>query len=167
MIEMTPLDIAKFWQKTYIDPSTKMIRDSKKWYGYCWRWNGYFFDSGYGHYILRQKDHRAHRVAYLICYGQFDPSLCVYHRCDNPFCVNPQHLFLGTPKENTEDMISKGRLNRSRGENKGISYRKETGKWRARHMVDYKTILVGEFDTKEEAVEALKKSRIHHRRLLT
>jgi hypothetical protein len=56
-------------------------------------------------------------------------------------------------------MISKGRLIRSRGENKGVSYRKETAKWRARHMINYKNVLVGEFDTREEALEALKKAR--------
>ena len=56
-------------------------------------------------------------------------------------------------------MISKGRLNRSRGDNKGVSYRKEHGKWRARYMRDYKNILVGEFETKEEAFSALQKAR--------
>jgi HNH endonuclease len=159
MIDMTPLDIAKFWQKTYIDESSKIIRDAKKWYGHCWLWKGPFFSSKYGHYILRQKDYRSHRVAYLIAFGPFDENLLVCHKCDNPSCVNPQHLFLGTPKDNTEDMISKGRLNRSRGEGKGISYRKDNGKWRARYMHDYKNVLVGEFETHDEAVEALKNAR--------
>ena len=159
MIDMTPLDIAKFWHKTFVDESSKMIRDAKKWYGHCWKWKGPFFQSGYGHYTLRRKEYRAHRVAYYLAYGQIPEESFVCHKCDNPSCVNPQHLFLGTAKENTQDMISKDRLNQSRGENKGISQRKSTGKWRARYMKNYKNILVGEFDTKEEALEALNQAR--------
>lgn len=56
-------------------------------------------------------------------------------------------------------MIRKGRLNRSRGENKGISYRKETGKWRARYMHNYKNVLIGEFDSRDEALKALNAAR--------
>jgi hypothetical protein len=56
-------------------------------------------------------------------------------------------------------MILKGRLNRSRGENKGTSFRKETGKWRVRYMKDYKNILLGEFDTREQALLELQKAR--------
>jgi len=56
-------------------------------------------------------------------------------------------------------MIKKKRLNRSRGENKGVSYRRQSGKWRARYMRDYKNILVGEFETKEEAIAALEQAR--------
>lgn len=159
MIEMTPIDIAKFWQKTFVDKSTKIIRDSQKWYGHCWIWKGNRFLSGYGNYCLRQKYYRAHRVSYEIVYGEIPSDKFVCHKCDNPSCVNPQHLFLGSPKENTQDMILKGRLNRSRGKNKGVSYRKENKKWRARYMRNYKPILVGEFETKEEAVLALKKAR--------
>ena len=58
--------------------------------------------------------------------------------------------------------FQKGRLNRSRGEGRGVSYRKESKKWRARYMYKYQPILVGEFDTKEEAEQALKLSRAHH-----
>jgi hypothetical protein len=158
MIQMTSLEIAKFWQYTEIDKSTKMIRDARKWYGHCWNWKGHK-KKGYGYFSLHQIAYRAHRISYQIIYGEIPCGILVCHKCDNPSCVNPQHLFLGTSKENTRDMISKGRLNPSRGENRGVSYRKETGKWRARYMRGYKNILVGEFDSHDEALQQLKIAR--------
>jgi len=52
---------------------------------------------------------KAHQLSYLVHYGEYDRSCYVCHRCDVPSCVNPEHLFIGTPKQNTQDMISKGR----------------------------------------------------------
>ena len=155
---MKPLDIAKFWMKVVEDKSSKIIRDSQKWYGYCWNWQGHK-KKGYGDYSFHQQHFRAHRVAYELCYGKIPSDKFVCHKCDNPSCVNPQHLFLGSPKENTQDMISKNRLNRFRGNDKGISYRKETGKWRVRYMKNYTNILLDEFETYAEALLALKKAR--------
>lgn len=159
MLNLTPTDIAKFWMKVKICEKTKDQRYQQKYIGRCWLWTFSFFPNGYGHYVFRRKDYKAHRFAYLIAHGNFDQTLFVCHKCDNPACVNPQHLFLGSAKENTQDMISKGRLKRTRGENKGVSYRKDNGKWRARYMKEYKNILIGEFDTKEEALLALEKAR--------
>ena len=76
----------------------------------CWIWNGYLNNTGYGQVpFYHFKTRLAHRVSYKLFIGNFDDSLCVCHKCDNPKCVNPEHLFLGTHKDNALDKVSKGR----------------------------------------------------------
>lgn len=57
----------------------------------------------------RSRKTTAHRIAWVIARGDLDPEMLVLHRCDNPSCVNVDHLFLGSPKENSDDMVGKGR----------------------------------------------------------
>lgn len=72
----------------------------------CIEFKGYKDKDGYG---ILPNGKRAHRIAYKKAFGKFDEKLLVCHKCDNPSCVNPKHLFLGTHKDNMQDKVRKGR----------------------------------------------------------
>lgn len=75
----------------------------------CWKWIGSKYPNGYG-YIYYNKNHiGSHRVSWEIHNGIIPDKMCVLHKCDNPNCINPKHLFLGTMSDNTKDMVSKHR----------------------------------------------------------
>jgi hypothetical protein len=79
----------------------------------CWIWTGAKNYNGYGRFKYKKKMYGAHRFAYILYKEDIPEELCVCHTCDNPSCVNPDHLWLGTRKENNKDMIRKGRDNTS------------------------------------------------------
>lgn len=76
-------------------------------YGSCWVWLGARLKGGlpYGQF----RDEKCHRISYRLLIGEIPDGLQVLHRCDNPSCVNPKHLFVGTPQDNMDDKIAKGR----------------------------------------------------------
>lgn len=78
----------------------------------CWAWSGKTDKNGYGAIWYKTRNYRAHRVSWFMHFGVWPPSdRFVCHKCDNPPCTNPEHLFLGTPKDNVHDALSKGRIN--------------------------------------------------------
>lgn len=98
----------RFWR--YVNKDGPIVRESL---GACWLWTGYVTKQGYGHI---KKDHTAggtmiaaHRASYELHVGPIHDGLFVCHACDNPPCVNPAHLWLGTTQDNTADKMAKGR----------------------------------------------------------
>lgn len=83
----------------------------------CWLWTGNLATTGYG----RIKKLYAHRISYEMFNGKIPDGMFVCHKCDNPPCVNPDHLFLGTQLDNIRDMHKKGRNNNLSGENTHFS----------------------------------------------
>lgn len=95
--------IERFWEK--VNSSEGVDR--------CWNWTGGCNTPGYGQIRMgdgiKSKRMLSHRVAYELAYGEIPDGLLVCHRCDNPLCCNPTHLFLGTNADNAKDKVSKGR----------------------------------------------------------
>jgi hypothetical protein len=92
----------------HLTPTQRFAQYVKPMESGCHEWQSTIRRDGYGSFWFAKRQALAHRVAYVLLVG--DPGeLRVLHRCDNRRCVNPDHLFLGTDRDNVRDMVSKGR----------------------------------------------------------
>jgi hypothetical protein len=94
----------------------------------CWGWRNPAGSSGYGYLGPNGYVVNAHRLSWIIHNGPIPENLWVLHKCNNPICSNPDHLYLGTPKDNTRDMILAGRSNRNMQSSKNAKLTLEQAK---------------------------------------
>lgn len=80
----------------------------KHQYDACWEWIGGLDRDGYGRFV-HEGGTKAHRFSYILANGPIPTNMEVLHRCDRPYCVNPDHLFLGTTIDNRADCVAKKR----------------------------------------------------------
>lgn len=95
----------RFWDK--VDKNFPMETDYDVWRSSCWNWIASLDKGGYGKFKSNKKTYRAHRFAWYLLYGSF-PTKWLLHKCNNRKCVNPEHLYEGSPKDNTRDSIESG-----------------------------------------------------------
>ncbi len=86
----------------------------------CWEWTG-CKSKGYGLFQINRRSVRAHRFSYKLYKGDFDENLKILHSCDNPSCVNPDHLRVGTQVENIKDRVERNRGSRMKYDKNGNS----------------------------------------------
>jgi HNH endonuclease len=107
--DMAQAAAERFWAKVRTEP------------GPCWEWQAKLRGAGYGSLRLKSEAGsamaRAHRISYVLHHGEIPESMVVRHTCDNPSCVNPSHLLLGTQADNVADRVRRGRSYDLRGEN--------------------------------------------------
>lgn len=123
-----------------IDIFLNRIRKTKK----CWEWISSKDMCGYGTFRWNGVQDKAHRWAWRIYKTEIPKGLCVLHKCDNPSCVRPSHLFLGTRKDNFNDMRMKGRQVNLRGEDHGSSKLRNFDVYRIRKLYKTKAIKISE-----------------------
>lgn len=148
MRKRTPL-VIRFWAQT-----------NKREPNQCWLWVGATDNDGYGRMGGggRGKHLRAHRVSWELHNGKINKGKFILHKCDNPTCVNPKHLFVGTPKDNSEDMVTKKR--QAKGEANGSSRFTGAQIIAIRADTRLQKIIAIDYSTNQAHISAIKTRRV-------
>lgn len=90
----------------------------------CWIWQASCYENGYGAFRIGNFQKKAHRVSWELTNGKIPDKMQINHTCDNKLCVNPEHLYIGTQKQNREDSVNRGRT--ATGKKNGMYTHPET-----------------------------------------
>lgn len=93
-------------KRSFVD---RLMDGCEKIDGGCWVWNKSVASSGYGQIRWNYTNYRANRASYIVFKGEIPDGMVVRHTCDNKLCINPDHLILGSCKQNSEDMVARNR----------------------------------------------------------
>ena len=125
----------------------------------CWLWTGQISDYGYGVFSNKIFGRATHRISWKLHNGDIKDDLCVLHKCDVRNCVNPDHLFLGTHRDNVYDAISKNRYNRTRGEDVFGSKLKRNQVIEIRHSNEKNSVLAKRYGIAPSNIHRIKKGK--------
>jgi hypothetical protein len=126
----------------------------------CWNWIGSIDRYGYGYIKLKTGRHKkAHRLSYELFIGNIPKGLLVCHSCDNPRCVNPDHLFLGTCKDNNQDAANKKRACVGEKNGRAILTIKQVKDIKRRCKNERVVDLAKEFNISTSAIQDIKQRR--------
>jgi hypothetical protein len=125
----------------------------------CWNWQK-FKKNGYGVSSLNGKVEQAHRASWTTFVGEIPDGMQINHKCNNRACINPDHLYIGTQKQNMDDMKNANRANPAKGESSGMAKLKEEDVFLIRKSKDSRKKLAEQFGVSLSLINAVKNNKI-------
>jgi len=151
-VEFTKDEISRFQEKYVVSKQDD-----------CWVWSGGRYETGYGMFFMRRgsrKTFSAHRVSWQMKHGKEVPAgMLICHTCDNRLCVNPDHLYAGTHRDNNRDTIKRNRGNRKYGSNCSWAKVTERDVLEIRESNEKQTLLAKKFGISASQICHIRKGR--------